>query len=115
MSRKFLLIFCGALFALYAWVVAASAFYCAITNRMALFVWPFTQWVTVWQGWHTNWLMPILIVGSGVIGALPLVLVALSMRSHLRRRTIRTLYGTSGWAAPADMERGGISRGRRPL
>jgi hypothetical protein len=96
--------------ALYAWEALASLIYCALTNRIALWVFPYAQWWTVTAGWHANWLMPILITGSGVAALLPFILVALLFREG---RQARTLYGASRWASPENMQQGGIQLRRR--
>jgi len=89
-----------------AWEVIASLAYCALTNRMALWVWPYDQWWLVLGAFHANWLMPILIIGSGIMATLPFLLAAI-MTFRLRTGG-RKLYGDAGFATEQDRRRNGI-------
>lgn len=95
------------------WLVTASLTYCALTNRMALWRFPYTQWWTVLAGWSANWLMPILIVASGVIACLPFILGGLLWWRHRQPKGGRPLYGNAGLATPDHMQRHGFSLKRR--
>ena len=92
--------------------VIASLFYCALTNRLALFTYPYLQWWDVLSYWSTNWLMPILIVLSGIAGLMPLVFAA-GLLFRRRSKQTRSLYGQQTWADDEALRNGGIQLKRR--
>jgi len=99
----------------YGWIVAASAIYCAGTGKMALFQFPFTQWIQAAPYWRLNWWMTLWVSISGGLPTLLLIVCAFGMVRHHWRNRPSEIYGKTEWADQRDMKAGNISANRRPF
>ncbi len=98
--------------AMYAWVVGASYVYCRLSHHLDLFVYPWMQWLDIAPDWTINGWTKAYVVASAAAATAPFVgLGALLLRLHQQRRL--PVYGKSGWATPAQMDKGGISTSRK--
>lgn len=92
------------------WIVAASALFCKGIGRSDLFVFPFLQWVEFGLPyWHANWWIKLWVCAGGLIPLLFLVSGWIGLIGSLTgRKKQPNLYGSTGWASPAEMRQGGI-------
>lgn len=112
MSCKKLILLIALLPMPYVCAATASLFYCALTNRMVLFVYPYLQWWNLLDHWSDNWAIPPLIIFSGLVGLLPLVVV-IGFFFRGRVKQTRSLYGRQTWADADALRNGGIQLKRR--
>jgi hypothetical protein len=92
------------------WMASASAIYLAGTGKMALFRFPFTQWLQAAPFWRLNWTMTLWVGISAAVPTLVLVLCAFGLTRHAwrNRGASRPIYGVTGWADHAAMRAGGL-------
>ncbi len=108
--------------ALFAWSASASFLYCLvaahfrIAQAKAMFHFPYIQWLEKLPDIGANWFMTMAMATTGIIGALPVLLVLLLYRKGGQRsRRPQSLYGNSRLATHIDMRQSGIKADRRPL
>ncbi len=108
--------------ALFAWSTTASFLYCLVAAHFrmaqakAMFHFPYIQWLEKLPDIGANWFMTLAMATTGIIGALPVVLVLLlCRRTSQRNPRSRSLYGNSRLATQVDMRQSGIKADRRPL
>lgn len=110
------LIAVGAVFVPWLWLVAASALYCALAGKMALFRWPWMLWLSAAPYWHQNWFMTVCVLFSALVPTFVLGLIGFGFASRRREELARpALYGTTGWANDAEMKAGGIRIEKSPI
>jgi hypothetical protein len=104
----------GAVAALCAWEVAASALYCNIIGRPEAFTAPWVQWLVVVPYWRANWFVTLAVVASAAGPLLSFVAVAaIVYRCKAGRSGRQALYGNSSWANRHDMARNGLRTDRK--
>ncbi len=108
--------------ALFAWSATASFLYCLVAAHFrmaqakAMFHLPYIQWLEKLPDIGANWFMTMAMATTGIIGAMPVLLVLLLYRKvGQRSRRPQSLYGNSRLATPIDMRQSGIKADRRPL
>ncbi len=100
-----------------AWTVLASRLFVWIGGLSAHFPSP---WGTWWRyAWHTqiDSLTLAYLVASGVIAALPILLIGVAVAILILRRMRKSsaLYGETGWATETQMRAGSISASQKPF
>lgn len=109
-------IMAGAVAAPFGWVFVASNIYCNGIDRPDLFLPPFTQWLQVAPYWRVNWWTTLWVVISAAAPTFFLAVLVWWLVSLRRGRAGRpNLYGSTGWASPAEMRRGGIELEKDPF
>jgi len=99
-----------------AWTVMASRLFVWMGGLSAYFPSP---WITWWRYAHQpriNGSTVAYLIASGLITALPILLIVVIVVAVLRSGTRRpSLYGKTGWADRREMRRGGIRSERSPF
>lgn len=97
------------------WIFTASFVYCRLSGHMALFVFPFDQWLDIAPYWTvTGWTKAYVVI-SAAAACLPFV-VAYIVATRWRKQGWRLpIYGKTGWANRTHMKVGGISSDKSPL
>lgn len=97
----------------YAWLVSASAIYCAVSGHMPLFTFPYAQqWIAAARWWnYTPWTTFSVTVGAFI----PTLVAGLAVVIVVRRLCVdrgQKVYGTSNFD---DLRQGGAQLRRRPF
>jgi len=92
-----------------AWTASASALLCFFADRWDLYRFPFTVWFHVAPDWLHTWRVALWVVGSGAIPTMltAVILYGVWFRLSARKRQ-PSLYGSTDFATPAEMTRGGL-------
>jgi hypothetical protein len=93
-----------------AWMVAASAIYCAGVGKIDLFAFPYTQWLQAAPWWRYSWSVGLWVYISAALPTLVLLICTAGAVRYYRRPSRRPLYGDSQWASDAEMRAGGIKQ-----
>lgn len=116
--RAFAMVLLGVLVILApcGWMAAASAIYCAGTGHMALYQFPYTQWLQAAPWWRLNLWMTLWV---GISAALPTLLMLLLIYGAIRNAVTRgrqpNLYGETGWANRKEMRSNNINPRKEPF
>jgi heme/copper-type cytochrome/quinol oxidase subunit 2 len=113
--RRIARIVCVTVGAAYCWVVCASAIYLAGTGHMALFRFPWTQWLGVVPWWLYSFWTTAWVLASGIIPTVVTMGLAICFWRYRRRAKAQPLYGKSQWARPKEMEKNGIKLTQEPF
>lgn len=100
-----------------AWLATASLLFVWVLGFWRVYPWPDRLWM--WARYAIeappNTIVHRWLVISGIVAALPLVLIGCLIISPGSKRGSLPVYGNSDWATGQQMKSGGISSDRRPF
>jgi hypothetical protein len=96
------------------WLAAASAIYCRLAGKWALYQFPYLQWLDAVPWWRLNARMTVYVVTAAAVPTLVALIIAFCLISKRLPNKLRpSLYGQTDWAGVPEMEDGGIKLKRQ--